>query len=57
MNNKTFVKTRDEKTAEKLRSYLNELPKEGSFFVFINDTTVMHFDEMDNVIFTNKINL
>lgn len=53
-----FIKTKDSETAEKLRKYLNELPKDGEFFIFVNDPTVMNFEsKFDNCLFTNKLNL
>lgn len=49
-----FIKTQDENTALKLRKILKELPKEGSFFVFINDGKQC-FSNTDKVVFTNKL--
>lgn len=52
-----FLKTSDESTAKLLRdSGLQELPKEGLFFVFINNGK-MNFSDNKNVIFTNKLNM
>ena len=56
----TFIKTKDSDTAEQLRKYLNELPSSSDgFFVFVNDPTVMNFEEKykdKDCIFTNKLN-
>lgn len=49
-----FIKTQDENTAVELRKTLKELPKEGSFFVFINDGKQC-FSEKDKTVFTNKL--
>ena len=51
-----FVKTQDENTALELRKTLKELPKEGSFFVFINDNKQC-FSDTDKVVFTNKLHI
>ena len=53
--NKNFIKTQDEKTAEELRKYLNELPKQGQFYVFVNDPTVKHFEKTDKMIHSDKM--
>ena len=60
MKDMNFVKTTDPEMAEKLRQMgLQELAKEGSKFVFINDPKNIHFSsnkhEMKNVLFTNMI--
>lgn len=50
-----FVKTSNSEMAEKLRqSRFTELPKEGNFFVFINDGKML-FEENKETIYTNKI--
>lgn len=49
-----FIKTQDENTAIELRKTLKELPKEGSFFVFINDRKQI-FSKNDKVIFSDKL--
>ena len=53
--NGEFIKTQDEETAEKLRKYFNELPKQGNFYVFINDSTVANFENNNKVIYSNKL--
>ena len=54
MNN-NFIKTQDEKTAEKLRKYFNELPKQGQFYVFVSDPTVKHFEKTDKIVYSDKM--
>lgn len=49
-----FVKTNDENTALELRKTLKELPKEGSFFVFINDEKQC-FSDKDKIVLTDKL--
>lgn len=52
-----FIKVQDISTAEQLRSMnFTELPKEGSFFVFLNNRTI-NFSEEDKkkIIYTNKL--
>lgn len=51
-----FVKTNCEETAKLLRKSLQELPKEGSFFVFINDGK-QNFADNKKIVYTNKLNL
>lgn len=52
-----FIHTSDEETAEKLRELgYEELPKEGTQWVFINNTNLMFSaDDSMKVNFTNKI--
>ena len=52
-----FIHTSDEETAEKLRELgYEELPKEGSQWVFINNTNLtFSADDSMKVNFTNKI--
>lgn len=53
----TFIKTSDVETAEQLRVFLNELPKDGEMFVFVNDPTIMNFEEKyKKCVFTDKLN-
>lgn len=50
-----FVKTSNKETAEKLRQLnFTELPKQGNFFVFINNGKML-FEEEKEIIYTNKI--
>lgn len=54
-----FIKTSDTETAQKLRaSNLTELPKQGNFFVFLNDKP-FQFTESENkkLVFTNVMNI
>ena len=53
MNN--FIKTQDVPTSEQLRQLgFTELPKQGSFFVFINDGKAnFSSEEKKKLIFTN----
>lgn len=52
-----FIKTQDFATAEQLRALqFTELPKQGSFFVFINDGKVtFSSEEKKKMVYTNKI--
>lgn len=54
---KNFIQTQDEGTAIQLRSLgFTELPKQGSFFVFINDgKTDFSAEEKKKMVYTNKI--
>ena len=56
-----FVRTEDEKIADELRrNGFQELKKDGSFFVFINEKTdraVTGFAESGKVVFTNQLNI
>lgn len=56
-NKQFFIHTSDEETAEKLRELgYEELPKEGSQWVFINNTNLtFSADDGMKVNFTNKI--
>lgn len=56
-NKQFFIHTSDEETAEKLRQLgYEELPKEGSQWVFINNTNLtFSVDDSMKVNFTNKI--
>lgn len=54
-----FIRTSNEDTAEMLRKEkFTELPKEGKFWVFINDKNVKFSKEEKkekNIIYTNKM--
>ena len=52
-----FIKTQDENTALELRKTLKELPKEGSFFVFINESGKLDFAEDKTLVYTNKLSI
>lgn len=54
---KNFIQVQDEGTALQLRSLgFTELPKQGSFFVFINDGKAnFSSEEQKKLVFTNKI--
>lgn len=56
-NKQFFIHTSDEETAEKLRQLgYEELPKEGSQWVFINNTNLtFSADDGMKLNFTNKI--
>lgn len=56
-NKQFFIHTSDEETAEKLRQLgYEELPKEGSQWVFINNANLSFSSEDDmKVNFTNKL--
>jgi len=56
-NKQFFIHTSDEETAEKLRQLgYEELPKEGSQWVFINNTNLTFSDDDGMKLnFTNKI--
>lgn len=56
-NKQFFIHTSDEETAEKLRQLgYEELPKEGSQWVFINNTNLtFSADDSMKLNFTNKI--
>lgn len=56
-NKQFFIHTSDEETAEKLRQLgYEELPKEGSQWVFINNSNLSFSSEDDmKVNFTNKL--
>lgn len=52
-----FLKTQDVGVANELRSSgLQELPKEGKFFVFINNGK-QQFADNKNIVYTNKLNV
>lgn len=52
-----FIKTQDEETALKLKALgFQELKKEGSFFVFINNGK-QNFANNKNIVYTNKLNV
>ena len=53
-----FIKTSDEKLAEKLRSFgYKELKTQGKFFVFVNNSAKYTFSAEDKkkVVFTNSL--
>lgn len=52
---KNFIQTQDEGTAIQLRSLgFTELPKQGSFFVFINDGKAnFSSEEKKKMVYTN----
>lgn len=54
-----FIKTSDANTAEMLRNdHFTELPKQGDFFVFINDSTMKFSKQTEKqIIFTNTMNM
>lgn len=56
-NKQFFIHTSDEETAEKLRELgYEELPKEGTQWVFINNSNLTFSSEDDMKLnFTNKI--
>lgn len=56
---KNFIQTRDEGTAIQLRSLgFTELPKQGSFFVFINDGKAnFSSEEKKKMVYTNIISV
>lgn len=50
-----FIKTVDEGVAEFLRSKnYQELPKEGNFFVFVNNGK-LEFTKNEKIVYTNKL--
>lgn len=52
-----FVKTKDPDTAKMLRDAgLQEINKEGNYFVFINDGK-LHFAEDKNIVYTDKMSI
>ena len=54
-----FIKTSDLETAQELRrANLTELPKQGNFFVFLNNATAQ-FSEQTNkqIVYTNTMNM
>lgn len=57
MNKANFIKTDSEETAQKLRNKgFNELKKQGSYYVFVNEPDkIVDFDKSD-VIYTNILN-
>lgn len=57
MNKANFIKTDSEETAQKLRNKgFNELKKQGSYYVFVNEPDkIVDFDKLD-VIYTNILN-
>ena len=58
VKNMNFIKTSDEKLAEKLRSFgYKELKAQGKFFVFVNNSAKYTFnaDEEKKIIRTNKM--
>lgn len=57
MDKLNFIKTRDNETANELRANnLQELPKEGNYFVFVNKTDTQIFSSNKNkIIKTNRI--
>lgn len=52
---KNFIQTQDKETAIQLRSLgFTELPKQGSFFIFINDGKAnFTLEEKKKMIYTN----
>lgn len=51
-----FIKTRDSETAENIRSLgFKELPKEGDYFVFINDQSKSNFANKEKIVYTDKL--
>lgn len=54
-----FIKLQDISTAEQLRKLgFTELPKQGSFFIFINDgKAIFSSEEKKKMIFTNIISV
>lgn len=53
-----FIKTSDSETAENIRSLgFQELPKEGKFFVFINETGKLNFANEEKIVYTNKLSI
>lgn len=53
-----FVKTQDSSTADMLRAEgFQELPKEGKFFVFVNQPGKYDFSENKKIIYTNKLSI
>lgn len=56
MNNSCFVKTSDIDVANKLRNNgLQELPKEGQLFCFINNGKLNFDIDKKKVIYTDKM--
>lgn len=54
---KNFVKTSSEDTAQIMRKEgFVELPKEGNFFVFLNNEKML-FEENKETIYTNNLNM
>lgn len=52
----TFIKTNDVETAKLLREHgYEELSKEGSFFVFLNQHKKIDFADNKKIIYSNKI--
>lgn len=52
-----FLKTVNENTADKLRSAgFQELPKEGKFFVFINNGK-LNFSDDKTIVYTDKLSI
>lgn len=56
---KNFIQTQDEETAIQLRSLgFTELPKQGSFFIFINDGKAnFTSDEKKKLVYTNILSM
>lgn len=61
MSNNKFIKTSSEETAKTLRAEgLTELPMEGKFFVFVNDSVKENFSEKVNqreLIYSNRLSI
>lgn len=58
MNDNFFLQTSDEETAEILRKEgLEELEKNGKFFVFVNNKKIKFSNNVDKtkVLYTNKL--
>lgn len=54
---KIFVKTSDSEMAQKLRQMnFQELPKDGNFFVFMNNGKML-FENNKDIIYTNNLNM
>lgn len=56
---KNFIQTQDKGTAIQLRSLgFTELPKQGSFFIFINDGKAnFTSDEKKKLVYTNILSM
>lgn len=59
MSKKLFIKTKDKETAQRLRSEGFQCVNESSgVFTFINDSRMTFSnDEMENVVYDNKLNI
>lgn len=52
-----FIKTQDSSTADILRKEgFQELPKEGKFFVFINNGK-LNFSDDKTIVYTDKLSI